>query len=66
MTFRPAEFAIEVQPQAEATQVRVRGELDMATVGELHVVLRAQQERGRSVLLDLSQVSLWTPAVCAC
>ena len=57
MTFRPVEFGVTVRRHSTATRVCVRGELDLTTVGELDTVLRDHRGSGRSVILDLSELS---------
>ena len=52
----PEPFAVEVQHHDDVAVVRPRGELDLATVGELQRVLDAAGTPARLVL-DLSELS---------
>jgi anti-sigma B factor antagonist len=48
-------FSCEVTPEGDQVVVRPRGELDMATIGEVEQELRQQRRTGvRTLVLDLS------------
>ena len=48
-------FSCQVTPEGDQVVVRPRGELDMATIGEVEQELRQQRRSGfRTLVLDLS------------
>ena len=50
------DFSTEVNPTDEATVIRVRGEIDIATAGRLRDVIEPHMGPKQTIILDLSGV----------
>ena len=53
----PSPFAAVVLGGRDSATVRVRGEIDAATAGQLEVALRDAADEGRSVRIDLDETT---------
>jgi len=52
----PENFSTEVNPSDEATIIKVRGEIDMATAGRLRDAIEPHMGPKQTIVLDLSEV----------
>jgi anti-anti-sigma factor len=58
-TEMPPEFAVTAEPVGSAYVVRPVGELDLATVDELHATVAARPDTCPSLVLDLSGLTFF-------
>ena len=59
----PEDFTTEVNATDEATLIRVRGEIDVATVGRLRDVIEPHMGPQQTIVLDLSEVTFMDSSV---